>query len=156
MLKTYITQADILNQRRVDLGLVYDLLQQRVEYVIQLCVLESTLDSLSQRSTQSKRNDYIVWIFLGAAQVSLLLPCDADSNLHGGNTSVSSLEVAENRIQTICGHGVFYVSIQTGLAIPQLDIRCRSSDQSNTGSAKSLCSSGMDLCGEGRSRPLHL
>lgn len=78
--KTYITQADILDQSRVNLRLVDNLLQQGVYDVIQLCVLESTLNGLGQRSTQSERNDYIVWVLLGAAQVSILLPCDADGN----------------------------------------------------------------------------
>lgn len=66
--EAYVAQADILNERRVQLRLLQRLLQQRVNYVVKLRVLESTLDSLGQGRSQSKGNHDIIWVFLGAIQ----------------------------------------------------------------------------------------
>lgn len=49
---TYITEANILNQGRVNLRLGQGLLQQSVHNIIQLGILEATLAGLSQGSAQ--------------------------------------------------------------------------------------------------------
>lgn len=67
---TYITQADILDQSGIDLGFGEHLLQQRVDEEIEFCVLEAALDGLGEGSAQSKRNDNIIGILLGAARAT--------------------------------------------------------------------------------------
>jgi hypothetical protein len=63
---TYVTEANIFNQSRVNLGLGQGLLQQGIDHVIQFCVLESALARLGQRGTECKCDDNIVGVLLGA------------------------------------------------------------------------------------------
>lgn len=51
-LGTDVAEADILNQRGVNLGLRQGLLQQSVDHVVKLGILEAALASLGQRSAQ--------------------------------------------------------------------------------------------------------
>jgi hypothetical protein len=64
--RSYIAHANILNEVGVNLGLLDDLLQQLVDYEIQICVLEATFLSLRQRCPNSQSNHNIVRILGGA------------------------------------------------------------------------------------------
>lgn len=63
---TYVAQADILDQGRVDLGLGEDVLQEGVEHVVHLGILETALEGLGQRGSQGEGDDHIVGVLLGA------------------------------------------------------------------------------------------
>lgn len=64
---TYIAQADILNQGRVDLRLGQCLLQQRVDDVVQLGILETTLARLGQWCAKRQCDYNIVGVLLSTA-----------------------------------------------------------------------------------------
>ena len=63
---TYISQAHILNQGGIHLGLGEHFLEKRIYHVIQLRILESTLAGLCERRAQREGDDYIVWVLLSA------------------------------------------------------------------------------------------
>lgn len=63
---TNIAEADILNQRGVNLGLGQGLLEQSVHHVVQLGVLETALASLGQGSAQGQSDNDIIGVLLGA------------------------------------------------------------------------------------------
>jgi len=63
---TYIATADILHELRIDPRLLYDLLEQRVEEVIELRIFESTFEALGKWCPNCESNHYIVGI-LGCA-----------------------------------------------------------------------------------------
>lgn len=62
----YIATADILDQLRVNFRLFNDLLQERVYKIVELCILESTLETLCQWCTDGEGDNYIIGI-LGSA-----------------------------------------------------------------------------------------
>lgn len=63
---TYVAQADILDQGRVNLGLGKNILQQRVEHEVHLGILETALEGLGQRGSQGEGDDNIIGVLLGA------------------------------------------------------------------------------------------
>jgi hypothetical protein len=64
--KTYIAQTDVLDERRVQLGLLHYLLQQSVDHVVQFGVLEAALGGLGKRRPQRKGDDNVIRVLLGA------------------------------------------------------------------------------------------
>lgn len=66
--KTDISEANILNKRRVQIRALDELLQYRVHNIIKPSVLESTLGSLGQRSADRERDNDIVRVLLRAAK----------------------------------------------------------------------------------------
>ncbi len=60
--KSYIATADVLDEFRVDFGLLDDLLEQGVDEVIELSIFKSTLEALGKWCTDSESNHYIVGI----------------------------------------------------------------------------------------------
>jgi hypothetical protein len=64
--RTYIATADILDKLRVDFRLLDDLLEQRVDEVIELGVFESTLKALGKWCSDRESDHYIVGILGGS------------------------------------------------------------------------------------------
>jgi hypothetical protein len=58
----YIAQADVLNDVRVNLRLLKDLLQQRVDHKVKLCILHATFNCLRQRRSDGTGNHYIICV----------------------------------------------------------------------------------------------
>jgi hypothetical protein len=65
-LETYIAQADVLNKRRVQVGLDDDLLQQLDEHAIEWRVLQASLVCLCERRPHRERDDDVIGV-LGCA-----------------------------------------------------------------------------------------
>jgi len=65
--KTHIATADILDELRVDFGLLDNLLEQRIDEVVELSIFESTLEAFGKRCSNCESNHYIVGILGGAA-----------------------------------------------------------------------------------------
>ena len=63
---THVSEDNILDQVGVQVGLGYDLLQERVEDIIELSVLETALEALGHGRAQSKCDHDIIGILLGA------------------------------------------------------------------------------------------
>lgn len=110
MESTDVTEAHILDERWVDLGLGQGLLQQSVHHVVQLGVLEAAFARLGQRSAQGEGDDDIIGVLLSAVSfvVSLIHRSGESSGvLHGvESTAGTRLEVAQKRAQTVCSHGI--------------------------------------------------
>jgi hypothetical protein len=66
MFATYIAQADILNQRWVEVAALNNLLQQLDDHTIEIGVLEATLCGLGEGGADGKGDNDIVWVLLGA------------------------------------------------------------------------------------------
>jgi hypothetical protein len=62
--KTYITEANILNDRRVDLATHQNILEQRVDHVVELGIFHAALDSLAQRRADGEGDNNVVWVLL--------------------------------------------------------------------------------------------
>ena len=79
----YISKADILDKSRVNLRLLNDLLQQGIYQVIELCIFKSSLKCFGQRGSDSKGNNNIVGILLGAVStiVSMMSVLDPYAGL---------------------------------------------------------------------------
>lgn len=90
--RTYISQANILNQRRVNLRLGNDLLQKCVDDIVQVCVLEPALASLCERRAQRQGDDHIVGVFLCTAVVRSLVSSICSIQV-SGNCSMRVLDV---------------------------------------------------------------
>jgi hypothetical protein len=67
---TYIATADVLDEVRVEIRLLDDLLQQGVYQEVQLGVLEAALSGLSQGRPYGEGNDHIVGVLGGAGRIS--------------------------------------------------------------------------------------
>jgi hypothetical protein len=61
---THIADADVLDEGRVQLAALVDLLQELEEDTIELSVLEATLACLGQGSTDGESDDNIVGVLL--------------------------------------------------------------------------------------------
>jgi hypothetical protein len=66
--ETDISEANILNKRRVQIRALDELLQYRVHNIIKPSVLESTLGSLGHWSADRERDNDIVGVLLRAAK----------------------------------------------------------------------------------------
>lgn len=64
--ETYVTQADILNQGRVEVASLTNLLEQSIDKVLERRVLEATLLRLGQGCSDGKSDNDIVGV-LGLA-----------------------------------------------------------------------------------------
>lgn len=63
---THVAQADILEQVRVNAGLLDDLLADLEDKSVERSILQSTLESLAQRCSDSQGNDNIIGVLLEA------------------------------------------------------------------------------------------
>lgn len=66
--ETYVAEADVLDQLRVNSALADDLLKNLEDNAIEVSVLEATLSSLGQRSAGGESNDNIIGILRGAVK----------------------------------------------------------------------------------------
>lgn len=89
---SYVAHADILNKIGINLGLLDDLLQQRVDYEVKICVLESSLLGLRQRRPNSKSNHDIVRV-LGCAGKTLSSACGSEALLRTVRTYIAASPV---------------------------------------------------------------
>jgi hypothetical protein len=64
--ETYIAAADVLDELRIDFRFLDDLLEQRIDEVIQLSIFESALEAFGKWCSDRESNYYIVGI-LGRA-----------------------------------------------------------------------------------------
>lgn len=61
-----VTETDVLDEGRVQVGLAYDFLQQRVQQVVQVGVFEAAFHGLGERRAEGEGDDHIIGVLLGA------------------------------------------------------------------------------------------
>jgi hypothetical protein len=66
MFRSYISQADVLNQAGIKIAPRLDLLQQRKDHVVNICVFETALLAFCEGRSDGKCDDYIVGVLLSA------------------------------------------------------------------------------------------
>jgi hypothetical protein len=62
--RTYISETDILDERRVDLALRDDFLEEGVDEVVEVCILETALAGLCEGCAEREGDDDIIGVFL--------------------------------------------------------------------------------------------
>lgn len=72
----YIAEADIFNQVWVEAASLVDLLQQAVDYVVEICVFEAALVTLGKRCADGQGNDNIVGVLLCAGSCQWVWVCN--------------------------------------------------------------------------------
>lgn len=65
--ETYVAQADILNQGRVDSRTLLDFLQQSINKILEAGVLESTFARFGEGCSNGEGNDDVVGVLGGPA-----------------------------------------------------------------------------------------
>lgn len=62
----YISQTYIFDHLRIEIGFLDDLLQQRVDEIVELCVFEPALEALGKGGTYSQGDNNIVGVLLSS------------------------------------------------------------------------------------------
>lgn len=66
--RSYISQADVLDERSINLALVQDLLQQGVDNVVQVRVLETALLAFREGCADREGNHNVIGVLLRAGE----------------------------------------------------------------------------------------
>lgn len=109
---THVTEADILNQSRIQLRSRHNLLHERVDHVVEIRVLETALAGLGERRAQRKRDDHIVGVLLGSAfEETSARICNeyvSEEPVHSCNSAagVSATQVVHDRAEPRRSHTV--------------------------------------------------
>jgi hypothetical protein len=100
---TYVSEANVLDDLGVQLGLGQHLLQEFDKQVIQRRILEATLPGLGQWRSQGESDNDIVRVLLRTMLRQWMLACLRSCgsgwqalDLHGGHTSLGGRKMGEN------------------------------------------------------------